>query len=222
MEPSESGSQSDRTIGQGDYEVKQGECMSSIAVSHGFAWDTLWNLPQNAELKRVRKDPNVLFPGDRITIPELRLKLVDVATDKWHRFKLVGVPAKLRLRFFDDWEPRAGSRYALKVDGHVRVGKLDANGQLLESIPPDTISVELTIDDDAPILLNLGTLDPISEISGIQGRLSNLDFPPGPVDNILGPKTRAALKRFQKKFGLTISGEADDATKNKLLEVHGS
>ncbi len=31
-----------------------------------------------------------------------------------------------------------------------------------------------------------------------------------------------ALKTFQKKHHLTESGEADEATKNKLIELYGS
>lgn len=44
--------------------VKQGECLSSIAAQYRFAWEQLWNLPQNRELRLKRKNPNILFPGD--------------------------------------------------------------------------------------------------------------------------------------------------------------
>ena len=38
----------------------------------------------------------------------------------------------------------------------------------------------------------------------------------GPVDSIMGPKTRAALKAFQKASGLKETGELDDQTAGKL------
>ena len=81
-----------------DYVIRQGDCISSIAFRNGFDWITLWNEPANAELKERRKDPNLLFPGDVVHIPDLRLKEVDRPTDQCHSFKVKNVPAKLRLR----------------------------------------------------------------------------------------------------------------------------
>ena len=56
------------------YEVKQGDCVSSIAGKYGMFWETIWNYSQNSELKNRRSDPNVLHPGDSIFIPEQELK----------------------------------------------------------------------------------------------------------------------------------------------------
>jgi len=42
--------------------------MGSIAFAHGHFWKTLWELPANADLKRARKHPHILLPGDRVTI----------------------------------------------------------------------------------------------------------------------------------------------------------
>jgi peptidoglycan hydrolase-like protein with peptidoglycan-binding domain len=39
---------------------------------------------------------------------------------------------------------------------------------------------------------------------------------PGPIDGIMGPKTMAALKAFQKDQKLTESGRLDDQTRDKL------
>ena len=96
--------------GQGNYFVKQGDCIYSIAKAHGFLWETLWDLPENAELKQMRKDPAVLYPGDRVFIPDLRKKEEPGETEKRHRFRLKGTPSKLVLRFLDDkGQPRAGA-----------------------------------------------------------------------------------------------------------------
>jgi peptidoglycan hydrolase-like protein with peptidoglycan-binding domain len=37
---------------------------------------------------------------------------------------------------------------------------------------------------------------------------------------MIGPMTEEALKAFQEKNGLTVTGSADDATKNKLAQLH--
>src|SRR5260370_22392801 len=84
-------------IGTGDHVVQEGECLLSIAYQHGFLWETIWNLPANAQLRGTRKDPGQLLVGDRIMIPERETKEVSADTDKWHRFVKRGVPAKLRL-----------------------------------------------------------------------------------------------------------------------------
>ncbi len=81
-----------------EYIVQQGDCTSSLAGKSGLFWETIWNHPQNAELKSKRKDPNILVPGDKIFIPEKELKQVDCASDQKHRFKRKGVPVILRLR----------------------------------------------------------------------------------------------------------------------------
>src|SRR5580698_7288211 len=43
-------------VGQGNYVVQPGDCMDSIAFGTGFLWTTLWDLPDNADLKSQR-DP---------------------------------------------------------------------------------------------------------------------------------------------------------------------
>ena len=51
----------------------------------------------------------------------------------------------------------------------------------------------------------------------VQESLIEKGFDPGPVDGILGPKTKAAIMKFQESNGLTANGEVDDATKSSLL-----
>jgi len=68
--------------------------------------------------------------------------------------------------------------------------------------------------------LRLGTIDPISSISGIQSRLNNLGFDCGAVDGVLGPRTEAALRAFQQAHDLPPTGEADAATQDALFRRH--
>jgi len=84
-----------------NHTVAQGECLSSIAAQAGFTVDTLWNLPQNAQLKQLRKDPNVLYPNDVVFIPDKRLKEIPSATEKRHPFVKKGSAAKLKIRLLD-------------------------------------------------------------------------------------------------------------------------
>lgn len=67
--------------------VEQGETLSSIAKRYGFiSWDTLWSF--NSELQKVRPNPHILFPGDKIEIPDWEHKQVEGSTEQHHSFKV--------------------------------------------------------------------------------------------------------------------------------------
>jgi N-acetylmuramoyl-L-alanine amidase len=206
-----------------EHTVVQGECITSIAQEHGFLWETLWNHPDNAELKRQRQDPNVLQPGDVVIIPEKEKKQESCASEQTHRFRRKGCPALLRLRLLWDDEPRADESYVLEVDGEISSGTTDGDGRLEHPIPPNARRGRLFVGESRDeYVLDLGHIDPVDEISGVQSRLNNLGFICGETDGVLGLKTEYALRAFQRKQDLTESGEIDDATKTRLVEIYGS
>jgi peptidoglycan hydrolase-like protein with peptidoglycan-binding domain len=109
----------------------------------------------------------------------------------------------------------------------VKEGQTGKDGEVEAWIPADTRSATLLLrHDDAGyverINLNVGRLDPHSEITGVQSRLLNLGYFRGPVDGVIGPQTRQALRGYQKAMNLDETGEADEATCQKLSEGHGS
>ncbi|GIX48921.1 MAG: hypothetical protein KatS3mg131_3132 [Candidatus Tectimicrobiota bacterium] len=50
----------------------------------------------------------------------------------------------------------------------------------------------------------------------VQERLQRAGFNPGARDGLLGPQTRAALRRYQQRRGLPVTGEPDPATLQAL------
>lgn len=62
--------------------------------------------------------------------------------------------------------------------------------------------------------------DPV--IRQIQGILQERGYAPGPLDGVLGKKTREALRRFQRDHRLSVTGEIDTATKSVLLSPQPS
>jgi TPR repeat protein len=54
--------------------------------------------------------------------------------------------------------------------------------------------------------------DASTRIRRAQERLSALGFAPGPIDGVLGPRMRAALRQFQRTKRLPPTGELDAAT----------
>jgi len=68
--------------------------------------------------------------------------------------------------------------------------------------------------------LKLGHLNPITTISGVQARLSNLGFPVGEIDGQMKPETTSAILAFQIVHGLTASGVIDNNVQQKLKQLH--
>jgi hypothetical protein len=54
-------------------------------------------------------------------------------------------------------------------------------------------------------------------IGQAQDRLQAAGFDPGPLDGVLGPRTREALRRYQASQGLPVTGALDEATRQALL-----
>lgn len=212
-------------VGSGEHVVKQGECISSIGKDTGHFWETIWNDAGNAELRELRKDPNVLLPDDRVSVPPLRRKEEPGNTEMRHRFVRRGEPAVFRVRVLDHDEPRANEPYTMRIDGKVFTGTTDAEGRLQCQIPSNARSGRLTVgagEDQMEYEFELGHLDPVTELTGVQHRLTHLGFNCEGIDGVLGPRTRDALRRFQAKHALPESGEPDGQTRIKLREVHGS
>lgn len=201
------------------YMVKSGggDCISSIAYHHGFFWQTIWD--HNPELRQKREDPNQLFPGDEVLIPEKTQRLESGNTEQRHCFRLKGVPAKFRLIIERDGRPIGNKRYVLKVDGQLFEGETDDQGLLEVPISPSAKRAQLDIEDYS-YDLEFGALDPLNEIVGIQERLQNLGFYHGTLTGELDEETQDALWDFQSFMGSEPTGELDDVTRDKLLYRH--
>lgn len=211
--------------GSGEYEVRMGDCVSSIAYRHGLTWQKIWNHPANAQLKRVRGNPNILNPGDRLHIPEKEPKYHPGASDRKHRFVRKGVPESLSLVVRREGKPRAGEPYVLQVGALTHRGTTDSQGGIQVSIVPDAESARLIVGRGAATEvyeLRLGHVDPVTEISGVQARLRNLGYDCGAADGHMNEATIEAVRAFQAAVGLQATGDIDDATRAALVREHGS
>src|SRR5689334_22802404 len=118
--------------------VAQGEHLSGIAWTYGFSdYRTIWNHPNNAGLKTKRQNPNVLFPGDELFIPDRDCGEAARSTDQRHEFVLARPVLKLRLALEDQYEkPIAGASCLLVVDSDFKQLATDGQGKLETEIPP--------------------------------------------------------------------------------------
>ena len=200
-----------------DYEVQPGDCLNSIAFEQGFLWETLWNAPENAQLKQDRKDPNVLLEGDILHIPDLRIKEEAGMTETRHRFKAKGVPVRFRLRLLLNGQPMSNEPFELLVDGKTHQGETDQNGVLKVPLLPSARSALLVLGEgerQEKVEISFGCIDPIDTQSGLEGRLSNLGF-------TAEGDMPEAIRAFQTEYKLPQTGQADEATLKKLQEVFG-
>ncbi len=55
------------------------------------------------------------------------------------------------------------------------------------------------------------------DIQVAQAHLHTLGFDPGPVDGIFTTQTQAAVRAFQARYGIPVSGLLDHATRLELL-----
>jgi putative exosortase-associated protein (TIGR04073 family) len=60
-----------------------------------------------------------------------------------------------------------------------------------------------------------------TDVRDVQQRLSDMGYQPGPVDGVIGPKTRAAVRAFQKDNDLHQTGRLDHDTLAAMNSAHG-
>ncbi len=202
--------------------VKQGEHISKIADQYRFYdYQTIWNHPDNAALKQKRQNPNVLFPGDQLFIPEKQYKKVPGGTAKTHRFKIKLPTVLLRLVLRDlNSEPIAGTACKLEVEGKVYQLTTNGKGMIEQLIPAKAESARLLFRQFV-IPVKIGHLDPVEEISGWRARLNNLGYNAGKSDDPKDPLMLSAVEEFQIDYALTVDGNCGPNTQAKIKEVHG-
>ena len=211
-------------VGTGNVVVRAGDCVSSIAAEHGVSVDSIWDHPANAKLRAIRGQPNVLLPGDRLTVVDTRAKREPAPTDQRHRFTQTSDPTFLRIRVEQRGEPLAGKPFTLIVGAQTTEGVTDGDGLIETAISPEPTTGFLRVIDDDEIHemnLEIGHLHPVEAHTGIQQRLNSVGFFCGGIDGKIGPRTRSALRAFQDDVGLPVDGKANAATRAKLKEEHG-
>jgi len=202
------------------HNVRQGECLWKIARRYKIPWKTIWNHGQNRPLRNKRGNPNILCPGDKLFIPDQKPKEVSGDTEKKHKFRLPGNHS-VRVIICDFWhQPKSGIKYHFVVNGEPgETRETEADGAAFERLPNDVENLVLVL-PWGKISILLGTLDPANTTTGMQQRLANLGFDPGPIDGVIGPKTLRAIREFQEIEHLEVTGQVDRNTIRQLRQVH--
>lgn len=205
--------------------IQPGDCIASLAFENGLFPATIWNHAENALLRNKCQNMYQLISGEEVFIPEKTLKEVDKPTDAKHVFKRRGLPEIYRVRLLDGKEqPRRNLQYVLVIDGSIHQGVTDSQGYVIAAIPPNAVRGELKILDgelEEVYALNLGHIQPVTEIEGLQARLSNLGYSCLDEKGEMGELTRRCLSEFQLDYNLEPTGEPDAQTRQMLVQAYG-
>src|SRR5215831_8449195 len=133
------------------YTVKQGDFLAKVAAKFGFTnVMTIWDDPKNAKLKQQRKNPNVLFPGDEVFIPDKKQKQESGPTEQKTRFELKSSKLILRLILEDAYnKPIANAACELTVDSQTHNLTSDSKGKVEKEIPAKSEKATLVVKDPA-------------------------------------------------------------------------
>jgi N-acetylmuramoyl-L-alanine amidase len=223
--------------------VKQGEHLSRIARQYGFTdYRTIWDHAENAALKQKRQDAHVLFPRDRLFIPDKQTKEVSGNTEQRHRFQVQQPALKLRLVLEHIYDaPLADAPGELQVESRPQPVTTDSDGQIERAIPIPAEHAQLRLKEpqsppvDMAMSIKIGHLDPVEEVSGQKARLNNLGYFAGPIDGKADEENdallRSAIEEFQCEHfpeprradgvPVEVDGICGPKTQQKLKQVHG-
>jgi N-acetylmuramoyl-L-alanine amidase len=197
--------------------VRRGDNLTAIARQYGITgWKKLWDYSGNEKLRKRRKNPNVLYPGDEVAIPPIEVHQISRSTDEMHRIIITAELVELRVVLVDHNQLPFKSepyevRFSLRDDSPARTGITDDQGLVIEQLtaheplawldlPGPGLRWAFDLRNALLPIPNRESLDddkdPATEelaVKGLQARLNALGFPVGEVDGKLGPRTQSAL-----------------------------
>jgi hypothetical protein len=183
------------------YVIKQGDYLALIGYRLGFDADTVWNDPSNESLRNQRSDPNVLFPGDVLYVPDPPVAApsgTSLQTGSNNSFTSSAPTVQVSLKFVD----------AALASQSVTIAELPemtglttgGDGTLSLTLPVTLQSLSVVFANDGPTFLcQVGDMNPLDTVSGIAHRLQNLGYlnPNEDDDGSDVDAIRAALLLFQ-------------------------
>lgn len=202
--------------------VRPGDCIASIAAQFATTLEALWDHSDNSELRELRGDPFVLQEGDEVHVPDAPTGRLQVQAGKKHVFELEHQRCDFEVTLEFNGKLRTNEAWILRVAGETHEGTTGDDGTVRANIPAHARTGALELPDHGSTFdLALGDLDPLDTPRGVQARLRSLSYYQNKLDGDAGPWTARAIRAFQIDHELPITGEADDATLDRLKAVYG-
>jgi N-acetylmuramoyl-L-alanine amidase len=238
----------DDCAGTGPYRVAEDECLESIAAAHGLTVEYIWNHPANAELRRVRRDPNILLAGDRLTLPERRQRDETLATGRLHTVKLRRGLRPVRFTLVredietlptdgssteEDWEHSPPAFEPVDVVPWKSVhARFESGSETWEADANDkgVVTFNLPVRIKGGVLVIAPGMPEETSLRVQIGRLDPIETLSGAVQRLqnMGYQVAApedlpsVIREFQADEGIEMNGTLDGPTRQKLATVHGS
>jgi hypothetical protein len=204
--------------------IRQGDHLDALAARLGFDADAVWNDPKNSDLRKLRKDPAVLCPGDILYVPQPKREFLPVVIGSTNSFTatLLTVPLHVVFRTRDG-DPLANEPYVIDGLPTPVEGTTDGDGAVLQQVPVTTEWCRLTLTKTNIVYtVLLGHLDPVTEPSGVKQRLGHLGFYYTWLDRFRSTPPDVAIRAFQSANGIEPTGKVDKDTATALKSTHGT
>ena len=133
----------------------------------------------------------------------------------------------LRVRMQANDQDIANEDFTLDVDGRrFHAGQSGADGLIVQRLPVAAKVVEIRMPrlqlHRSIQVVPAEQFPPVSTLTGVQTRLSQLGFLPQPPNGKLDQLTRDALRSFRTQQGLGNDSQLDDPTRQALVKAYGS
>jgi N-acetylmuramoyl-L-alanine amidase len=209
--------------------VKQGECLSSIAAFYGFSdWRVIYEDGANADFRQKRPNPNLIYPDDKLYIPDHKPGQVERPTDARHFFVVKRQPTLIDVRVQNlAKDPIKNAPYKVVLENTELEGSTDDDGWIKREIHASDEYGTLIVwpdpndrEEKVEWRIQLGHLDPAETVSGVKGRLRNLNYFCGEMNDEEDECYHEAVRRFQEDHDLVVDGIVGAKTRARLKRVH--
>ncbi len=205
--------------------LKDGDHIHGISAANGFRrYLTVWQRPENADVRAARPNADTLLPGDRVTVPDLETRNEEGATEKRHKFVALRPRPLLRLRWLRFGRtPKQNWSTTLSASGAESALVTNADGEVALRIDPLATDVRASSSNDE-FLLKVGFLHPFDAESGWLARLHNLGYLPSTettLATIDAIEVASAIEEFQCDHSLVVNGKVDATFLAALRDAHG-
>jgi hypothetical protein len=204
--------------------VQQGEHLRGIAFRRSVTPDAIWSHPKNEALTKLRKNRDMLCPGDLLFVPGEPSEPLALAVGTVNAYRATVPKTPVKLHFDPKGSPIANKPFEVHGAGGEKplTGTVSGDGQVAFDVPVNVRWVEVMVPDAGIRLsVHVGDLDPVEESSGVTQRLRNLGLLPLTGD-VSEEEVTAAIRTLQQRNGLKVDGTVNDATKAALAKAHKS